>query len=572
MGHDKFQRNKWLGLVLLSCLCLFLWQPREVSAEQVESGLPVRSIKEVNDKWKQWMEQADQELPVFRETPSASSPYSPGSVHEAYLNQGLNVVNFYRFISGLEGDLVLDATLNKQAQHGAVLVAATGQLNHYPSQPADMPDSFYQLGYQSAGRSNLYYVYGEKGNQLVNSVFSYMDDSDLFNIDKLGHRRWILSPQLQKVGFGLAATHNAQLNQTEYYSAMQVFDSSRSEAADYRYSLYPNQGAFPIEAFGAQQAWSVHLNPQHFQEPRLSDVQVKLTRLADQKTWQFNQSMQPANFPRAGSPSQANDPAWQQQAYFNVDPEIYGGGYAVIFRPDDVKLLQDGDQYQVTITGLTKTDGTPAQISYQTEFFHIGRTQEAPREDASVISGFTDTGSHWANSAIQWAIQEQVANGYEDGTFKPDAQVTEAEFLAMLFKLYAQAEIVQAIDRDEGISQPNGGVWSDPYYRYAAALNLDVADRLQEVSLRNHAIKRVGVAQHIAGLGGKNYPEDNDAIRYLLAKGYSSGKTSATVKGYAGDEQLTRAEAIVFLKNLQEQGFQIQGRPSTPMVFAAQAQ
>ncbi len=65
----------------------------------------------------------------------------------------------------------------------------------------------------------------------------------------------------------------------------------------------------------------------------------------------------------------------------------------------------------------------------------------------------------------------------------------------------------------------------------------------------------------MAGLGGKNYTQDDDAIRYLLNMGYSSGKTAATVQGYAGQESLTRAEAVVFLQNLKEKGFELWSRP-----------
>ncbi|WP_010275623.1 S-layer homology domain-containing protein [Paenibacillus senegalensis] len=553
MKQERIRHAKGSGLLALSFLFLLLWLPSYVSAAQVDSLLPTRSEQEVNDKWNQWMKPGSTELPIFVDTPSTSLPYAAGSLHGDYVQQGLNAANFYRFISGLDGNLVLDPSLNKQAQHGAVLIAISGQLTHEPKQPAGMPNDFYELGYQSAGTSNLYYAYGQTGNFLVNSIVAYMNDSDKFNIDRVGHRRWILSPQLQKVGFGLATIHNSAKNQTEYYSVMQIFDKSKPHPADYNYSLFPNKGSFPIEAFGADQAWSIQLNPQHFQKPQLSDVQVQVTRLADQKTWQLNHTTQQNG-----------------QAYFNVDTNQFGYGYAVIFRPDGIEQLADGDQFQVTVTGLKKSDGTSAEISYQTNFFNVGKPQPSHVKPAA-SSHFTDTASHWAREAIQWAVSEQVVSGYEDGTFKPDAQVTEAEFLAMLFKLYSESKVLQTIQNSTGSTASNSGVWSDPFYNYATALNLDVEDRLKDTSLRNHAIKRVEVAQFVAGLGGKHYTNDDDAIRYLLQMGYSSGKTSATVEGYAGQEKLTRAEAIVFLKNLKERGFELQSRPTTPTVFTAQA-
>ncbi|WP_371825304.1 S-layer homology domain-containing protein [Paenibacillus soyae] len=49
---------------------------------------------------------------------------------------------------------------------------------------------------------------------------------------------------------------------------------------------------------------------------------------------------------------------------------------------------------------------------------------------------YRDTEGHWASSYIAWAVKEDLANGYEDGTFQPDKPVTEAEFMALLLRAY----------------------------------------------------------------------------------------------------------------------------------------
>ncbi|HZG56304.1 S-layer homology domain-containing protein [Paenibacillus sp.] len=51
---------------------------------------------------------------------------------------------------------------------------------------------------------------------------------------------------------------------------------------------------------------------------------------------------------------------------------------------------------------------------------------------ASSVEAFSDIDSHWARGAIVSAVEKGYVRGYPDGTFKPDAQVTRAEFLAIV--------------------------------------------------------------------------------------------------------------------------------------------
>ncbi|CAK4829773.1 unnamed protein product [Aphanomyces euteiches] len=45
---------------------------------------------------------------------------------------------------------------------------------------------------------------------------------------------------------------------------------------------------------------------------------------------------------------------------------------------------------------------------------------------------FTDIAGHWANEDIKQAATSGIVSGYPDGTFRPDARVTRAEFAFML--------------------------------------------------------------------------------------------------------------------------------------------
>mgnify|MGYP000017534967 FL=1 len=50
------------------------------------------------------------------------------------------------------------------------------------------------------------------------------------------------------------------------------------------------------------------------------------------------------------------------------------------------------------------------------------------------------TDAHWASADIDWASSTGVIVGHRDGTYRPDADVTRADFLTMLYRLAGQPE------------------------------------------------------------------------------------------------------------------------------------
>lgn len=58
--------------------------------------------------------------------------------------------------------------------------------------------------------------------------------------------------------------------------------------------------------------------------------------------------------------------------------------------------------------------------------------EEVPVENPSPTVSFSDVGSHWAAKAIDEAINKGFIKGYGDGTFRPNATATRAEFVTMV--------------------------------------------------------------------------------------------------------------------------------------------
>ncbi|UKS31039.1 S-layer homology domain-containing protein [Paenibacillus sp. HWE-109] len=78
-------------------------------------------------------------------------------------------------------------------------------------------------------------------------------------------------------------------------------------------------------------------------------------------------------------------------------------------------------------------------------------------EPSDVTIKLTDLDGHWAVSEIKNAVKAGYANGYSDRTFKPDASITEEEFLSM---------VVRAVKLPIN-AQPSNASWFTPYYEAA---------------------------------------------------------------------------------------------------------
>lgn len=174
-------------------------------------------------------------------------------------------------------------------------------------------------------------------------------------------------------------------------------------------------------------------------------------------------------------------------------------------------------------------------------FSMIGSHLVAADDSAGAsASPFSDVKSHWAKATITWALEKKIVKGYPDGTFRPDSNVSEAEFLTMFVTAF-------------GLNWQSSELkWPKPIYTYAIQMNFPIKGTT-DISLRSAKINRLQVAEIITGANGVHY-SGNDAIQYILGNKLSNGKKSATIAGYAGSDNLTRAEAIQFIKNLLDQG------------------
>ncbi|MDQ6419281.1 S-layer homology domain-containing protein [Paenibacillus sp. LHD-117] len=152
-------------------------------------------------------------------------------------------------------------------------------------------------------------------------------------------------------------------------------------------------------------------------------------------------------------------------------------------------------------------------------------------------ASFPDTFSHWGNGYIDWAVKEGLAQGYEDGSFRPDEPVTEAEFLALMLRAYG---IVSQKDEQRAD-------WKKSYYDHAYRLGWPV-----NFDNKRGGFRRGEAALLIASASNGRAFGENDAIQWLLDQGISRGRSTATIYGFEAGGGVTRAEALTFIYMMKE--------------------
>ena len=301
----------------------------------------------------------------YSTAPSATAPYAAGKLSAGTVENTIDTINFFRLLTHLD-PVAEDSDLSVYAQHAALVNCANNALDHYPDQPADMPDDLYQTGYTGASRSNLGWGYSLQG-----SIRGYLDDSDSSNISRVGHRRWLLNPVLGKVGLGKVGT----------FSALYVQDSSNT-TADADFVTWPGgNGQFPSDLFNNNEAWSIHLNRELFDVPVLSEVTVTLTRVSDGKTITFGESSTAGRFFISAETKTV-------VGNFTYYSNIIAGTHALIFAPDGYFGDYSGT-YKVVATGLKTRSGESARVEYTVDFGSFADTQAVP-VDVSTAEDLVD--------------------------------------------------------------------------------------------------------------------------------------------------------------------------------------
>ncbi|NOU67340.1 S-layer homology domain-containing protein [Paenibacillus sp. LMG 31461] len=165
-----------------------------------------------------------------------------------------------------------------------------------------------------------------------------------------------------------------------------------------------------------------------------------------------------------------------------------------------------------------------------------------PTPSAVTAIKLKDVSDHWAMSAIEGAVKKGYVDGYEDSTFKPENNVSRAEFVKMV--ITAIKEPVKSVS--------SGADWSSPYI--AAAINKgilresdflidNVNDPISRLEMSRISLRATDVT-----LQNKAIQIDNDSVMYNAAK---MGLIQGMAKGALEPKSsTTRAQSVTIIERI----------------------
>ncbi len=123
----------------------------------------------------------------------------PGNVSQAVLDKIFTRLLYFRRAVGLNNGMTESKLKSEKAQRAALMMQANNTLDHFPS---DSWKCYSPEGKEGAGNSLLTTVVNAE------AIDSYMRDAGSAN-GGVGHRRWLLWPNLQEIGVGNTDHANA---------------------------------------------------------------------------------------------------------------------------------------------------------------------------------------------------------------------------------------------------------------------------------------------------------------------------------------------------------------------------
>ncbi|MEJ8305937.1 InlB B-repeat-containing protein [Saccharibacillus sacchari] len=239
--------------------------------------------------------------------------------------------------------------------------------------------------------------------------------------------------------------------------------------------------------------------------------------------------------------------------------KLADGEQAVVFYQNEDGspwVRMEGGMIEQGLTVLGATDSASAVITVDTDHFTRFAVLAVREAESSPAIDFADLHGHWAEAAVNVAVAKGFVHGYGDGTFRPAAPVTRAEFAAMLA---GALKLPAASGSPDFADAAKIGVWAKPAVASAAEAGLihgygDGTFRPNAVVTRAEMAVMLAAALGLPAFGGEAAFSDAASIPAWALGAAEALRASGRMQGKSGNRfdaggQASRAETVQLLVN-----------------------
>jgi hypothetical protein len=225
--------------------------------------------------------------------------------------------------------------------------------------------------------------------------------------------------------------------------------------------------------------------------------------------------------------------------------------------------LKYGETYTVNVK---YTKGRSLTWSFTTKKAPVGSNPDNPKNDPvdlTIAKGYADfqENKYWSEN-MAWAIKEGLIAGYEEKNpktgkveklLKPQGQLSEAQFLTILFRYSESSEMLITTPKD-----PKW--WASVPYQIAEKLGVPTKGSLKDKDKANAPMTRGEMAVILASYynikyNGGGVVSEREAVQMMydmgLSNGYpdANGNTPKTYESYGTKNILLREHVVTFMRN-----------------------
>lgn len=221
-------------------------------------------------------------------------------------------------------------------------------------------------------------------------------------------------------------------------------------------------------------------------------------------------------------------------------------------------VVHDDGTKEVIIPAITKdAKGNPVAVSFAVDKFStFAIIQVKAAAPVTPVVSLKDITGHWAEANIKTLVAAEAIKGYPDGSFKPNATITRAEFATVVVKAFKLAPKSGAIFSDTTNHWAKDAIATAAAYGIVNGYSATKFGPDDQVTREQMAVMLMKAAKLTPAVSTKSFSDQKsisswaqEAVATATNKGIMSGYPDNT---FAPQGKATRAEAAtVIVKAMQ---------------------